>query len=243
MSSKFFPDRVLFTLTLGTFISWSACLSGVTLEMGRPGEVLQHQIETPNILIDEKATLQWNPFSPNISFPKIEPGIIPSVIPVIPELLVKFNTLITNPNFTLASSTGNSLPVKDILVTEEATTQTGLGTSEKTAKRDGPATLEVYLPTHNPATIEVRIINEDNTEELYSGDSLLTWTRPNDKARALVRFKGADQPNSMFLSKNGDWSPNPLKYVVDLKAGQRMILSVSGNPDPGAFVRVTSAAF
>jgi hypothetical protein len=219
-------------------------LQGASLEMGRAGEVLRHEIETPNILTTGTEKLPWKPSTDQtLPFPKIEPGAVPPIISAIPELMARFRDLIGTRSAFVASAAPGIIPLAEMLGTPEALVHTGVGSTEKIAVRDGTASVEVFLPTYNPATIEVRVINPDNTEEIFSGDSLLTWIRPNDTARAPVRFKGVEQADSMYQNKEGDWSPNPKKYEFDVKAGQRVIFSISGRPLETSFIRVTSSAF
>ena len=237
------PDRSRWCVLLLFLCLSASALHGVTLELGREGEVLQHEVEAPNLTTSSATMPPWNPSSSATSILKVEPGVAPLSLPGIGELLIRFKDLIATHATVVASDPQLVIPLKDILGASEPFVHTGVGTSEKTARNDGPASVEVFLPTYNPATIEVRVINPDNTEVLYSGESLLYWMRPNDKAKALVKFQGAEQPDSMYLNKAGDWSANPKKYEFDVKANQRVILSISGAPLSSAYVRVTGNVF
>lgn len=218
-------------------------LYGVVVEMGREGEVLQHQVETPNIQSGQASDPSWNPSTPSTTIPKTEVGETPTVLSTIPELISRFADLIGTWTATLASDSENLAPISDLLAASEPFVHSGTGSSEKTAVRDGTARLEVYLPTYNPATIEVRVINPDNTEELFSGNSLLTWMRMNDRDSAQVVFKGVSQPDSVVQVAADNWDANQQEYPFELKAGQRLILSISGNPLSSSYVRVVSNAF
>ncbi|MFZ2959655.1 MAG: hypothetical protein WA705_22440 [Candidatus Ozemobacteraceae bacterium] len=242
MLFAFRPNRAVVPI-LGAFLCFTPILQAVHLEMGRTGEVLLHEVETPNLQSGGKAELPWASSTPAIAIPKVEKGVYPPISPVLSELIARFQDLIGPFAIATASDSKKVLPLKSVLTAPGTFVHTGVGNSEKVAVSDGTAVIEVFLPTYNPASVMVRIINPDNTEQVFFGESLLTWERPDDKAKALVRFKGEEQPNSMYLNGTGDWSANPQKYTVALKAGQRVILSISGNPLPSSFLRVSSDAF
>lgn len=100
---------------------------------------------------------------------------------------------------------------------------------------DGVLDFRPVLRTWEGATCTLRLLDEKGEEVLFDGASLFSWSRPNDKARALPRWKGRNDPSALYEEGAGNWTPREdLRYDIALRKGQKLILELSGRPAPDA---------
>ncbi len=214
------------------------------IEMGREGETVRQVVET--LTASSTVGARWQPAGPAAS---------PAAVVPVPRALD------TSPWPAAAgggSHLGNAAAAAGPVPATGASTiprvisggppkrvqVSGLGTADVTAMSDGPVTIEVLLTTYQPATIEIRLLNPDGTEVMVNGHSLLEWVRPDDTANAPVWFQGRKDPDSMETTNGRDYSPKRgLQYTFNIKQGQRLVISTTGNALPASYARATSSAF
>jgi len=121
---------------------------------------------------------------------------------------------------------------------------TGKGEKELVAVADGEVSLEVYLFTYRNAEIIVRLYDEEGDEIRFSGQSLLEWSRVNDFSYAPVKYKGVTDSSSMYEETSGNYSPvRGISYKLDIKKGQKLVLSISGGAEDSSYVRTSGSVF
>jgi hypothetical protein len=153
---------------------------------------------------------------------------------------------ITFPNSVSSISSKPNASMGKVLAPPEpkSETLTGKGEKELVAIEDGEVSIELYLYTHEPANMEVRLIDTDGSEIWFDGYSLLLWRRSDGNSYAPIKFKGREDTDSMFEENPGDFSPRPdLNYKFEIKKGQKIKLITGGNAEPRSYIKATSQAF
>jgi len=174
--------------------------------------------------------------------PDAETTALPNLLKKIIEQLPHIFTNPLSSNVTTSRPNANAAEVLQPPNSESELK--GKGEKELVAVRDGMASVEIYLSTYAPATMEVHLYDVDGSEIWFKGLSLLLWQRPDDSANAPVSFKGDSDQSSMFKVKDGDYSPRDnLTYSFDLKEGQKIVLKTGGQAEPTSYIRVKGTAF
>jgi hypothetical protein len=250
---SFIAVQICFLLLCPTLLQAEA-----TLEIGRETEILQMQVDTPNL---NKATTngEW----------KVSPGTVDYVPPVDTTVTSEDEAMFTPPEHVLVkpdSRQSNPTVQKEklevvmdngettIATTPPATTDpvgvskgnlaiAGKNGGSRTAIADGKVSLKPYLTTYNNASYTVHLYDETGKEISYAGKPLFTWNRSDDKSANPAIFQGKPISNSM--TKNGDdWSPvKGLEFNFDIKKGQKVVVKAAGNPTTDAYVKLNSSAF
>lgn len=212
--------------------------------VGPEDQPVHERIETPNLAPGEGG------FQPSAVAPTPMPGQNPGPVPAGVSLHEKVRRVWTHllqpagerrsgrpPGGTLdqvvAGGTGGDAVGEGLEVT-------GVGTKDGVAEADGPVTLEIFMPTREPAGMEVHLFEATGEEVLFGGRPLLSWVRLDDKAFAPVFFEGKADSASVYENKPGDFSPSAdLSYRFAIKRGQRLRIVTNGRPLPESYLRVT----
>lgn len=212
----------------------------VEVTIGPEDQTVRERVETPNLAPGEGG------FQPSAVAPTPLPGQNPGPAPTGEALHDKVRRVWTHllqPAGERRSGrpTAGSL---DQVVTGEAAGPglevTGVGVKVGVAEADGPVAIEIYMPTFEPAGMEVHLFEATGEEVLFAGRPLLSWVRLDDKAFAPVFFEGKADPASVYENKPGDFSPSAdLSYRFAIKRGQRLQIETNGRPLPESFLRVT----
>lgn len=218
-------------------------LEAAQIEIGIASSVTSFTVEQLNA--SGTGTLQS---SSEQTIPAAVPGT--TVAPVsepVDELSQRVPHIFTRPQVVETLNTRPNATVGQVLQTQGAPqTQTlsGKGSKELVALADGEVSLEVYLYTYSPADIVVRLYDADGNEIRFDGQPLLSWRRVDGSSYAPVNFKGVVDSASMFEESPGDYSPTPgISYKVDLKKGQKIVLTTSGGAEPRSYVKATGTVF
>lgn len=93
------------------------------------------------------------------------------------------------------------------------------GTEEYVVKADGEITVEAVLMTYGPAKMWIK--DEDDK-------AILSWSRANDKDPAALEVNGKTIEGSNIEEKPGDFTAQPQKVKIEVKAGQVLKAHLSG---------------
>lgn len=218
-------------------------LKAAQIEIGIDSAITTFTVEQLNA----SGTSTEQPISEQTT-PAAVPGT--TVAPVIEpadELSQRNPHIFTRPQAVESVSTRPNATVEQVLQTQgtpQTQTLSGKGSKELVALADGEVSLEVYLYTYSPADIVVRLYDEDGNEIRFDGQPLLSWRRVDGSSYAPVSFKGAVDSSSMFEESPGDYSPTPgISYKIDVKKGQKVVLTTSGGAEPRSYVKATSTVF
>ncbi len=230
-------------LVLHASLMLSPILEAAQIEIGIASEVTSFTVEQLNA----PGTGTPQPSSEQTT-PVAVPGT--TVAPVsepTEELSQRKPHIFTRPQAVEPLNPRPNATVEQVLQTQgtsQTQTLSGKGSKELVALADGEVSLEVYLYTYSPADIVVRLYDEDGNEIRFDGQPLLSWRRVDGSSYAPVKFKGAVDSSSMFEESTGDYSPTPgISYKVDVKRGQKIVLTTSGGAEPRSYVKATGAVF
>ncbi len=122
-----------------------------------------------------------------------------------------------------AGSQGQLGSIDDVLAAPEggeiALTSSSQGDKTYTAAADCEVSIKSLLSTYGPARLFVSL----------NGEKIITWDRQNDTDPGKLIVNGEEIAGSNTEVKPGDFSPSPQETRLELKAGDKLDLHLSGD--------------
>jgi hypothetical protein len=227
-------------------VAWgSPCpAENVSVRIGEPGAAASQVADAPN-LPPSTGPVEVTPVASGpLALPALAAGAsVPAAPPVtgaarrLPHLARPAVAVTTGPAGAPAALDAQLNPAPLPVVSTLAGSQGG----SFTASGDGTLVLEPCLRTWDGASMVVRLFDASGAEVRFDGKSLLEWRRPDDKALAPLTFQGRSDRSSMELVQSGDYTPrNDLRYSLPVKAGQRVVVEIGGEPESSSFLKLRS---
>ncbi len=255
LSSRFIAEPAVgLVLAAGLLVGGVPCLAeNVSVRIGEPGAGTSQVADAPN-LPPSTAPVET---TPAVTAPLVLPalsaaGSVAAAPPAssaaqrLPHLARPAVAVTTRPAGAPAAldaqvgSVASATPVATAALPIAATLVGSQG-GRFAVTGDGLLVLEPCLRTYDGAGMVVRLFDASGVEVRFEGKSLLEWRRPNDKARAPLAIQGRSDMSSMELVGAGDYTPrNDLRYTLPVRAGQRVVVELDGQPEPDSFLRLRS---
>ncbi len=226
----------------------------VSVELGAEGETLRQKIDAPNLQKTPGMKPRWKPLSTGVSLPTIP--VQDSGAPAASTDFPQQFPAVTQPADQVAPTPATGPAGLEGLVPApggggaaggsglpEIATISGNGGGTWDATSDGSVVIEPSLFTYDGAKLTVRLFDAGGNEVTFGGAPLMEWSRRNDKDSSPLQFRGNVEGGSMVEQSPGDFSPREgIRYTLDVTAGQRISVEVSGQPLRETTVRLRSDA-
>lgn len=234
-------NNITIVLIITLLVLCSEHLHSASIEFGKEGESYSIQVDEFNKNLRPASNLSnknQKIKSVSTSSPVKSPNFIEKHLKKIPIIFIEADKIENNPK--------SPVSINKVLQPEQTggISLTGKGTKEIIALSDGTFDIQVYLSTYNKAFLKASLYDSDGSEIWFKGQSLLSWERSDDSQNDPLSFKGQIDQASMHKEKSGDYSPAlNLSYKVDIKEGQKIVLTTGGEALPKSYIKIKGNCF